>query len=283
MKPVYENISPDPGTSFYISVTSPGCCEPYWHIHPEYELVFIKSGSAERHIGHNVSRYFDGDLLLIGSNVPHSNLGNIEQIDNIEVVIQMNVDFVDKQIASFPEFKNINKLFKRSLNGISFGKKTKEMVAEKLINIHNQNTFNRLITLFEVLQVLAKCKDYELLNQQDATIEIQSNDYARINIVNEYISKNYNHNLQLEEMSELTGLTPTSFSRFFKKVTGKSFITFLNEYRIQKACSFLADKNTSIAEIMYNVGFSEPAHFTRTFKKYTNHTPREYRRKIRFW
>lgn len=283
MEPIYENIQPNIGSSFYMHNNSPGCFEPFWHIHPEYELVYIHSGSAERHIGSNVSRYTNGDLMLIGSNIPHTNLGNQDYPDNQEIVIQLSHDFVNQHISAFPEFKSIEQLINRSSFGISFGHSIKEKVGVVLQRMHAMSSFEKLLELLKILQGLADTEDYELLNANSASIEVKSNDYARINHINCFVADNYKRNIQLAELGELTGLTETSFSRFFKKVTGKTFISFLNEYRIQKACTFLANKNSSIAEVMAISGFLEPAHFARIFKRYTNYSPREYRKRIRNW
>lgn len=283
MEPIYENIQPNIGSSFYIHSNSPGCCEPLWHIHPEYELVYINSGYAEHHIGRNSFSYTDGDLLLLGSNVPHSNLGNQNGTDNFEVVVQMSTELIDSRIKSFPEFTEINRMFERSVHGISFANPLKTQVGFLLKELVDLPPFDKLMALYEVLNKMAKTKDYKLINNDSVKIEVQSNDYERLSLINQYIAKNYIKPISLMEMANLTGLTETSFSRFFKNVTGRTFIGFLNEYRIQKACSLLADKNTSISKVMELSGFIEPSHFSRIFKRYTEHTPRAYRKKIRSW
>lgn len=283
MEPIYENIQPNIGSSFFMHCESPGCCEPFWHIHPEYELVYIKSGSAERHVGSSVSRYKDGDLLLIGSNIPHSNLGNKDHADNYEVVIQMSTEFVEKNISPFPEFSSIQKIFEMSNHGISFGKETRKLLGSKFENLDRLDAFRKLMGLIDILNVLANSNDYILLNAKSANIEIKSNDYARVNKINEFVAENFNRPILISELAELSGLTETSFSRFFKKVTGKTFICFLNEYRVQKACSFLTNKSNSISEVMEKSGFIDPAHFSRVFKKYTDYTPRNYQKKLKYW
>lgn len=283
MEPIYENIQPNIGSSFYAHFNAPGCCEPLWHIHPEYELVYINSGSAERHIGRNAFKYTDGDLLLIGSNVPHSNLGNQNSSNSFEIVVQMSADFVINKVHAFPEFSIISRLFQRSAHGISFGEPLKTQIGFLLKELIDSQPFEKLLLLFEVLNKLAVSNDYSLINVDAAEIELRSNDYERINKVNEYVAVNYMNAINLSEMALLTGLTETSFSRFFKKVTGKTFIGFLNQYRIQKACALLANKNTSITQVMEEAGFIEPAHFSRIFKRYTESTPRDYRKKIRAW
>lgn len=283
MEPIYEHIQPNIGSSFYTFFEAHGCVEPLWHIHPEYELVYIHSGSAEHYIGRNAFNYTNGDLLLIGSNVPHSNLGNQNGVDNFEVIVQMGTDLIDNRIKPFPEFTEITKLFERSVHGLSFYGSVKTEVGVLLSKMVNLDPFEKLMALYQVLHKLAKTKQYRLINNENASVEVQSNDYNRLKRINEYIEKNYDRPIALTDMANLIGLTETSFSRFFKNVTGRTFVSFLNEYRIQKACALLANKNTSITKVMELSGFIEPSHFSRIFKRYTKYTPREYRKKIRSW
>lgn len=280
MKPIFETIHPNPGNSFFAASSPYGCTEPFWHIHPEYELVYIKNGSAEQHIGSHHSRYSDGVLLFIGPNIPHSNLGNYDFDDNIAVVIQMSQEFLDKKVIAFNELNFLNDLLMKSKQGISYGQKIKEELSFDLEHLDKNEPFDRLISLMQILKKLSQTTDYKLLNADSININYHSVDYNRIHLINDFVSKNYYRKIQLSELADLTGLTESSFSRFFKKLTGKTFITFLNEYRIQKACLMLTDKKNTIADIMYKTGFNEAANFTRVFKKYTDFTPRDFKAKL---
>lgn len=280
MKPIFETIHPNPGNSFFMASAPYGSTEPFWHIHPEYEIVYIKNGGAEQHIGSHYSKYTNGVLLLIGPNIPHSNLGNYDFEDNIAVVIQMSPEFLENKVTGFNELKFINDLLIRSKQGISFGQEVKNKLSESLEKLDKLESFERLLQLIQILKELTLTSDYILLNAGSININHHSVDYNRINQINQFVSKNYQRKIQLEEIAGITGLTESSFSRFFKKLTGKTFVTFLNEYRIQKACLLLTDKTNTISEIMHKTGFSEAANFTRVFKRYTSFTPREFRLKL---
>lgn len=281
MKPIFETIEPNWGTSFYMDRSTPGCCEPFWHIHPEYELVYVRNGSATFNIGSYHSSYSNGLLAFIGSNIPHSNLGNDEHADNIEVVIQMTPDFLESKLAQFPEFQKLSKLLERSKQGILFGNSVKELISQQLEELKFNKPDIRLLKLLRILLDLAEATDYKLLNADTMNMELQSNDYERIALINNYIRSNYKKQIQLSDMAALTGLTESSFSRFFKKITSKTFVNYLNEFRIQQACMLLSDKKKTIYEVMFESGFCEPAHFSRVFKKYSGHTPRDYKRIMR--
>ncbi len=277
MQPKIENIQANPGNSFYMASGLYGATEAFWHIHPEYELVYIKNGSAEQHIGSHYSKYSNGTLLLIGPNIPHSNMGNYDYDNNLAVVIQMPREFIEKQLLGFYELHFIEGLIMRSKQGIWFGDTVKTELTQRIENLSALDSYQRLITLFDILKTLSLTSDYKLLNANGIFYNSESNSYKRVAQINQYVTQNYQSQIQLSKLSELTGLTESSFSRFFKQMTGKTFVTFLNEYRINKACELITKNTCNISEVMYKTGFNEAAHFTRVFKKYTKYTPREYR------
>lgn len=280
MKPILETIQPTPGTSFFLSHGFYGATKPFWHLHPEYEIVYIKNGSSEQHIGSHYSHYKDGTLLLIGPNIPHTNMGNYDFDDNIAVVIQMSKAFLEDKISTFSEFNYIKDLMLRAQHGVQFLKSFKNKIETRIESMASLLPDERLLELISILGLMARTNDYKLLNANAINYEQHSNSYHRVKQITTFVADNYHRTIQLSEIASICGLTETSFSRFFKKITGKPFITFLNEYRIQKACSLLFDKQNNIAEIMYQCGFNEAAHFTRVFKKTIGYSPREYRKKL---
>ena len=86
----------------------------------------------------------------------------------------------------------------------------------------------------------------------------------------------YNRHISLDEIADIANLTPAAFCRFFKQRTRKTYVNFLNEIRIGKACRMLLDKDMSIVDICYKSGFSNLSHFNRKFKKQTGYTPSKY-------
>jgi hypothetical protein len=86
-----ELIKPKFGTSFELKHFVDGNQNEkatFWHFHPELELVYVKGGRGVRHVGHHMSHYKNGDLVLIGSNLPHSGFTDRNTGHESEVVIQ---------------------------------------------------------------------------------------------------------------------------------------------------------------------------------------------------
>ncbi len=102
----------------------------------------------------------------------------------------------------------------------------------------------------------------------------------RISKVCEYIDANLEKELNLSEVAALVNMSDSAFSHFFKKRTGLSYINYVNNQRIAKACDLLAGTTQSAAEICYDCGFNNKSNFIRIFRKKKGMTPIEYRKFI---
>lgn len=282
MKPIFEQINPNIDSSFKLQVGAP-CCEPLWHIHPEYELVYVRKGNAEIQVGASIYKYTDGLLLLVGSNMPHTNMGNNVYEDNHEVVVQIKPDTIFGTFSKLPEFASIIKMMERSMQGIVFSSPVNSKVTQLIEELEHVEGMERLLHLFSILNHLAKERNYKLLNEKSIVQETKSNDYLRMSEVYSFVNSEFHRNISISELAKLTKLTETSFCRFFKKVSGQSFTKFLNEFRVNKACNHLATHKSTISEAMEKSGFNDPAHFTRTFKAVSGYTPRDYQKKMQKW
>lgn len=250
-----------------------------WHYHPEIELVFISNGEGKRQVGLDLSNYRDGDLVLIGSNVPHTGFTDYFDNERKEVVIQFKPDFLGDSLLKVFEFKKIQKLLELSKQGIVFYGETKKNIGISMMGLQYESNFQQLLTLLRILENLSNSEEYKLLNNKEFSNQsIIENE--RINKVFNYVKNNYKEKICLNEASSLVFMTIPSFCRYFKKHTGKTFIKFVNEYRINNALKLLAQSEIDIKNICYKCGFNNFSHFNRLFKKIIKITPSEYRKKI---
>ena len=93
----------------------------------------------------------------------------------------------------------------------------------------------------------------------------------------DYIDAHLDQRISLDAMAKLCRMSPFRFSREFKKVFGQTFQDYLTEHRIERACQLLANPSAQVADVAYMVGFKDPSHFARTFKKLKGNTPAQYR------
>ena len=165
-QPSLESIAPNFGNSFsykrYDAYSNNGFNQ--WHYHPEIELTYVHGGSGKRQIGSHVSYFRDGDLMLIGSNLPHCGFTTKTTGNKSETIIQMKTDFLGNNFFEIPEMKHIQKLFEMSKSGISFHGKAKLKIGDKMETMEYQNDFQRLLSILSILNELARSEEFELLN-----------------------------------------------------------------------------------------------------------------------
>lgn len=192
---------------------------PYWHFHPEMELVYISSGSGKRHVGNHISYYNNGDLIFLGPNLPHYGFTNRFTGMKSEIVVQLKPDFLGEDLLRAPEMEAISKMFERSIGGLTFHGNIKKEVGERLEEIFHMNHFERLMTLLKVLNKMAKSDEYTLLNASTASLIVEHKDSLRIDKIYKHIRKHFQEEtIPLADVASLVNMTVPSFCRFFKKI-----------------------------------------------------------------
>lgn len=282
-KPSFESINPNFGSSILFTkytVNKKGNSK-YWHYHPEIELVYINGGAGKRQIGSHLSFYNDGDLILIGPNLPHCGFTDDQTGNKDEIVIQMLPGFLGSEFLNKPEIENIKNLFGRCKGGIAFTGKTKEIIGEKIESLEHQTHFERLLNILSILNELQFSTEYQILNAEGFSLEAEVKDNDRINIIFNHVTENYKNQIALEDIADLISMTVPSFCRYFKKITGKTFTKFVNEYRLVHASKLLAEKPMGITDICFESGFNNFSYFNKSFKEFTGKTPSEYRNELK--
>ena len=95
----------------------------------------------------------------------------------------------------------------------------------------------------------------------------------------EYIHNNLDKVPSIEEMSKLSGLSPSYFSRTFRKAMDENFVSYVNRIKIEHAVDLLKNGNKSINAIADGLGYTDASYFIKVFKRYTGTTPLSYRRR----
>jgi len=283
ISPALEIITPPFGSSFTFSKydEKSNCKSDLWHYHPEIELVFVNGGSGKRQIGSHISYYSDGDLVLIGSNLPHCGFTDEQTGNKNEIVIQLPADFLGTDFLNAPELKNIQHLFQKAKRGIAFGKETIKRIAPIIDEMGYRNNFDRLLRMIRILNDLGTSDEYTILNADGFALELQVQDNDRINVVFNYVKDNFQEPIHLDTVSDMVSMTTPSFCRYFKKITNKTFTAFVNDYRLVHASKLLSENNKSITEISYESGFNNFSHFNKSFKAFTGKSASQYRNELK--
>lgn len=282
--PSFEAVNPNIGSSF-TSIRFKGnenIKSHVWHYHPEIELILVKGGSGKRQIGSSISYFTDGDVVLIGSNLPHCGLTNENTNNDHEIVIQFKPDFLGDIIWDAPEMKKISAMLEKSKSGIVFGEEIKKSMIKKISQMHQSESLEKLLKFFEILQELSTTEDYRILNAGKYYLQTQVEDNERINHIFNYVKDHFKDPITLEEIAALANMKVPSFCRYFKKITNKTFTQFVNEYRITHALKLLAEKPLSITDVCFESGFNNFSYFNKTFKEYIKKSPSQYRKEFNY-
>jgi len=254
-----------------------------WHFHPEYELVYVIKSFGKRFVGDHIEDFSNGDLVLLGSNLPHFWKNDDVFFRNDPaykvnaIVIHFPADFFKQQIENYPEFLKIKELLQRSARGIRFHEPIAKSVGKKLEKLLKSKGLECTLDFVKILDKLARTKDYKILSSGNYNAELQNLSSSRIDKVLHIINSNYRENLKLETVANHAGMNKTAFCRFFKEKTGKSFSEFLIEMRIGYACKLLIEDQLSVSQICFESGFNNLSNFNRQFKKQTSFTPVHYK------
>jgi len=252
-----------------------------WHFHPEIELVYIKNSRGTRFIGDSIEKFEEGEIVLIGENLPHMWLNNEEYFKKSSKLVAKAVaahfknDFLGAGFFDVPEMKHISKLFERAKFGIKFLNVDKHIYT-KIDQMISLGGFEKTMTLINVLSLLAKHNDYKLLASQGSINSFKHIDNENMVKTFEYVYENFTDTIYLADVANVINMNPASFSRFFKRVNRKTFSNFLNEVRIGFACKLMMEKSKDITSICFESGFNNLSNFNRQFKKMKGMSPSEY-------
>lgn len=276
MKPKLEHINlSESRKSFHFFRQSNTSFEPFWHYHPELELTLISKGKGTRFIGDSISCFSELDLVLVGSNLPHHWVSIIENnIKNHEAYV---FQFKKNIFEGLPECEPLLHLFSKAHRGLHFQNPPIELIA-KIIAFENYASITQISVLIDILQELLNHEHIQILASQSYLNRFQSEaSQNKISKTTNYILDHLDERLTVDQMAEFTHMVPQSFCRWFKKHSGHSFVSFLNQTRIERVCHLLVSSSLRIQDIAFSCGFESISHFNRTFQKIKGCSPRTFR------
>ena len=248
-----------------------------WHYHPESELTFIEEGRGVLFVGDNVTTYCKNDLILIGSNLPHEYRSSIKEAPDYlskSISLHFKNDFPGQDFYKIPEAKIIFQILEQSKTGIKFNDPVvQKKVIEKIAKIFRTNGIERVSILFSILEIMAFSSNQEYLSSQSFVDSINEGQDQKMNKIYKYIMANFKEQISIDDLASEVNMTKTSFCRFFKKRTKKSFVQYVNEIRIGYACKLLYTESYNISEIAYESGFENISNFNKQFLKVKKRTP----------
>jgi len=281
MNPQLIKVIPNPNHSFSVRRDVVPYFYNRWHFHPEIELVHIEEGYGIQFMGDSISHFGKGDVLLIGSGLPHywrcddiffESGSNLNAIAN---VAHFKDNFWGAEFLNLPENKKIKDLLFRAKRGIRIPEVIRQSIIDILKEMLPAEGAERLYLLLKALHLLAQQRELHSFSSAGYQLEVNAGETDRINEIYKFSLSHFREKITLAQVASLANMSPTAFCRFFKGRTKKNYNSFLHELRIGHASKLLIENKRNITQVCHESGFNNITNFYKTFKKVTGKTPQE--------
>ncbi|MEM9159780.1 MAG: AraC family transcriptional regulator [Verrucomicrobiota bacterium] len=254
-----------------------------WHYHPEIDILLTLKNTGYHFTGDCIGELKPGTLLLNGSNVPHAFQANEpdegDPNNPAMLVIQFSLDSLGKSLLGKPEMARIAGFLEETHCSFEFvgnARQTVERMMHEMLDMNEVQRFAHFILILDTLSRSPQSERKSLVSPIYSP-SLNEENVDKIDRVKNWIIKNLDRSIRLEDVASLVHMTPKSFSRFFRKNTGRAFSAYVNELKVGVACQKLMQSNDSVSEICYASGFNNLSNFNRRFKDVKGMSPREFR------
>lgn len=251
----------------------------HWHYHEAFELTYFESGEGTRFVGDRIQPFQRGDLVLLGSNLPHCwhTRGRSSGWS-----LQWHLPPAH-HFWSFPETKILADYFKSAARGIRFSGRTAERLCVDLCALAHTEGLGRLGFLFRLLAQASEApeSEYEILSANSFSLSATSLHQGAMQTAIGFLLANFKKDIRLGDILEVTHMSRSTFSRQFRIHSGKTVGQFLQQIRLDAACRELAETENPIIDVALGSGFSQVSFFNRIFRRALKCSPTDYRERCK--
>jgi len=284
MKPYLEHLTADDGASWATLNRRLEEGIPFqWHHHPEFELTLTLNSQGQRFIGDHIGRYGDGDLVLIGPNLPHT-WHSLDRTDPSQPHTALVMWFLPEwaeRLTANAELHSIATMLSRAATGLHFSPRFAAQVRPLVQTIFTQPAVDRFLSLVRVLTVLAEDTEATPLSATAPALAPATTDRGRIDRVLTHIHNHFAEPITIAQLADIAALSPSGLHRTFVRHTRQSVSHYLIRLRIGRACALLSAGAVPVSQIAGEVGYDSLANFNRQFKALKGTTPTQYRAAFR--
>ena len=282
----YERIQLKEDESFSIGIFQDNLEKSTWHYHNNFEISFITEGSGKRIVADSIEEFQPGDLVFIGSSIPHVWIADKEQRllsdRTLEMVYPQFSSYIFfPQLLALPEFKNVKRALEMSERGIQVVGQTLNEVSEIMLQLPYLKGFDRINYFFRLMDIIGKSESNISLASDDFMRKQFKPANRRIGLLHDYLMNHYREEIDLQQLAGLVSMAEGSLCRFFKMNVGISVFEYLNRIKVEFACKLLMDPEMGIVDVCLDSGFNNLSHFNKQFRRYNGVTPSEYRKRFK--
>jgi AraC-like DNA-binding protein len=252
-----------------------------WHFHPEFEIHHVVETSGRYFVGDFIGSFEPGNLVLTGPNLPHNWVSNVPPDVHVPLrtrVVQFSEPFITEAMKLLPELASAKDMLERSRSGVLFTPRTAEIVGPMLKELVAAQGVRRIELFMGIIGALSRAADTRLLTSSSYLPDPSGFMSAGINEALSYIRKNLTEPFDEKDLAAITRLSPSAFSRNFRRHTGMSLVQYVNRLRINLACQLLLSaERMPITEVCFSSGFNNLSNFNRQFMVQKGMPPSRFR------
>jgi AraC-like DNA-binding protein len=256
-----------------------------WHFHPEVEITLVQMGGTERWVGDKLTLLKRGDLVILGSDLPHDYrndpVSGSPRHQVKAVVVQFAMHLLGEDWLGRASMEPMRQFFLRARLGLEVTGGARRRAAQRMARMVKATGLRRVVLLLEILEDLAASKELIQIASPGFQSPVESASSDRIGAVCAHIERHLVEQLYVAHLALIAGLSASAFSRLFKRCTGRTVPQYVNELRIARACRLLAESDQTVKEIADACGYPSPANFQRQFQMHQRHSPLAYRGAVR--
>jgi AraC-like DNA-binding protein len=253
-----------------------------WHYHEEFELTLTLNSRGTRYVGDCVEPYGDGDLVLLGSNLPHTWMSKdrvCEAAPHVAHVLWIRPDWVREVVDRLVELRPLGALLAKAHRGIVFPESTSCQVQQCMEGMNEATPSQRVVRFVRTLALLSEAPDPRVMCAPRVDhVAPNAADRPRIERTLAHIHKHYRCDIPIPQLASIAALSVSGLHRLFKRHTRLTVGEYITQLRIGKACALLVSTDKPIRCIADEVGYTNPSHFNRQFLSVKSVTPRDFRR-----
>ena len=204
-------LQEDKGKSFYEML----------HQHKEFQISYIKKGEGTLIVGDSVNFYSEGDIVVLGENVPHVFRSNISKCDQSHMLtLFFTKSSFGKGLFEIEELRSLRNFFRNAENGFVVNSH-RSSIRSLILEIYSVPKIDRFIKFFQLLKIINKSK-VSSLSSYVSSKKYSDNEGRRMSAVYEFTMNNFQNEIRLDTIAEQAAMTKNAFCKYFKKRTNKT-------------------------------------------------------------
>lgn len=252
-----------------------------WHFHPEYELHHVVATTGRCFVGDFIGEFAPGHLVLTGPNLPHNWVSDVPDGASVPLrgrILQFSEQFIRDAAELLPELASFLPVLELSRRGVLFAQDTAATVGPMIEELLVATDIRRIELFVSIIGTLSRANGSRAMTSSAYHPDPSGFMANGINESLDYIRKHLTESFDEKELAKISRLSPSAFSRSFRRHTGMALSRYVNRLRINLATQLLmSEENLSVTDICFASGFKNISNFNRQFLRQKGIPPSRFR------